>query len=94
MSILGDQVITAVSDDLLIISIIAQQYFGRDGERYTSYDALDKGFYAVSNFIKQADLTDIQVHHQKIGAGLGGGDWGVIEAIIQSHLPNTHLWVL
>lgn len=92
---LGDIIVTAVTPDLglLVVSIIGQQFFGRDGKRYTSYDALDTGFKEVASLIDDLD-SSIDVHHPLIGAGLGGGDWQIIEAIIKSHLPGTHLWVM
>jgi O-acetyl-ADP-ribose deacetylase (regulator of RNase III) len=93
--VLGDIIVSAPTDDLLIVSIIGQQFFGRDGKRYTSYDALDVGFKEIATMIAELDLdVEADVHHPLIGAGLGGGDWSIIEAIIKAHLPDTHLWVL
>ena len=40
-------------------------------------------------------LTDENVHHPMIGAGLGGGDWEVIQPIIENIIGfRTTLWVL
>lgn len=92
--LLGNIIVSAPTDDLLIVSIIGQQFFGRDGKRYTSYDALDVGFKEIATMIAELDLdVEADVHHPLIGAGLGGGDWQIIEAIIKSHLPRTHLWI-
>ena len=91
--LLGDIIVTAVTPDLLVVSIIGQQFFGRDGKRYTSYDALDIGFKEVATLVDDLKLN-VEVHHPLLGAGLGGGDWQIIEAIIKSHLTGTHLWVM
>lgn len=84
--------------ELLILNIVAQLDYGRDGIRYTSYDALDTGFKSIAEFLKVATDDPLNVHFPAIGCGLGGGDWNVVEAIINSNLtaPNISntLWVL
>jgi O-acetyl-ADP-ribose deacetylase (regulator of RNase III) len=68
--------------------------------KMTSYDALDECFIAVKNYC--------EVHYPegcviglpyKIGCGLGGGDWEIVEAIIrknfaQSKSIDVEIWVL
>jgi O-acetyl-ADP-ribose deacetylase (regulator of RNase III) len=73
-------------DDQYILNMITQENYGvTPGKRYVSYDAID------SIFSRLNDFEEIAI--PKIGAGLGGGDWKVIEAIINSRTPNTKVYV-
>ena len=74
------QVITQTSNGKYIINAMTQQFFGRDGKRYVSYDAVA----TVMRWVNDSGIP--QVAMPMIGAGLGGGDWSVIEAIIESEL--------
>ena len=66
---------------LLIANCITQNLFGRDGSKFVSYDAIHTCFVALERIAKMTGMT---INIPRIGAGLGGGDWTVIEAIINS----------
>jgi O-acetyl-ADP-ribose deacetylase (regulator of RNase III) len=82
------------SKNLFIANAITQEYFGTD-RRHVNYAAIAKVFMEV---FRQAKTTDLEVHFPKIGAGLGGGDWDIIEAIINDCDPQNQVkkvcWVL
>lgn len=86
-SIVGIVVWTSeLGGDLLIANAITQETFGRDTyTRYVSYDAIDTCFRHINHI---ATNRDMKVHIPKIGAGLGNGNWEVIEAII-NHRVKT-----
>ena len=73
------ELITA--DSLLIANCITQNLFGRNGSKYVSYDAIHTCFTTLERI---AVTTDMTINIPRIGAGLGGGDWNVIEAVITS----------
>lgn len=63
----------------IIANCIIQIDYGRlEGHRYVSYDAVDE----VMAFLDTKSYTRIAM--PMIGAGLGGGSWGVIEKIIEA----------
>lgn len=68
----------------VIIHAITQQYYGKDGRRYVSYDAIANAMAAV-----EENLYGETIAMPKIGSGLAGGDWNVIEAIIESELKTV-----
>lgn len=79
---LGGVSVSRYSDTLTLVSAITQEFYGRDGKRYVSYDAVNSAFllvYALASY-----YSFEQIVFPKIGAGLGGGDWNVIEACIVS----------
>lgn len=101
---LGTNVIYYHSDNLVIVNAITQRYYGRDGKKYVSYDAVDDCMRELNELLgldsTVTQLLDnkpcIDVHFPKLGADLGGGDWNVIEQIIDNRIVNArkHLYIL
>ncbi len=73
--------VSLTADSLLIANCITQNLFGRNGSKYVSYDAIHTCFTTLERI---AVATDMTINIPRIGAGLGGGDWNVIEAVITS----------
>lgn len=68
-----------------VINMFAQQHYGYDGRRYTSYDA----FWNCLNLIKQSVPTDKKIGFPyNIGCGLGGANWNVILTMIDTVLAD------
>ena len=78
----------AISGQLYTIhNVITQNRYGKDGKQYVSYDAVDTGMWSVAMSVGlQAGIS-----MPKIGAGLGGGHWPIIEAIINHRLSRHKL---
>lgn len=74
-----------VMDDLLIINGITQEFYGRNGKRYVNYAAICEVFKQA---IPVAWCHDYTLNFPKIGAGRGGGDWKVIEQLINDCDPE------
>ena len=70
-----------VNDKQTVINMFAQQYYGYDGKRYTSYDA----FWACLGGIR-----DSVPKGSKIGCGLGGANWEVIFRMIEQVLGEDY----
>lgn len=87
---MGDIQVVQVDLDLFVVNMVSQQFYGSDGQKYTSYDALDTCLRKIS--IKNKGI--MPVHHPLIGCGLGGGHWPVVEQLLNQHLPNSTLWIL
>lgn len=87
---LGSYSKVGVSKDLFVVNMIAQ-------ERYVNYAAVALGFRTLFDEIEKSGSI-LPVHFPLIGAGLGGGDWNIIEQIIQDADPYDkivkNLWIL
>ena len=81
--LLGNIVSSAQDDGRIIHNAITQEFYGRDAKTYVSYWAIAEVFSKLESY----NLGRIAL--PKIGAGLGGGDWSVIEAIIENTLVRT-----
>ena len=77
----------SVSSMLFIANAITQQNYGTD-RRHVNYWAIANVFKEV---IRQATNTKSVVHFPKIGAGLGGGRWEIIEEIINDCDPENRV---
>lgn len=84
---LGRIQIIDINDNQAVINMAAQQYYGYDGMRYTSYDA----FWECLNKIKQTIPTGHSLGFPaKIGCCRGGANWNVIKAMIEEVLGNDY----
>lgn len=76
-----------------ILNAITQDFYGRSQVKYVSYDAMNSVFIQVARDFHK----DAPINFPKIGAGLGGGEWSIISAIIEHHLKdftNVTCWEL
>ncbi len=80
-----------------ILNCFTQVNYGRD-RRHTDYDAVSACFKQIAEIVTQncqapaaEDAGHAALALPRIGAGLGGGDWGRILPIIKEHLdPLQH----
>lgn len=77
---LGSIVPVATLDGKIIVNAITQDGFGRDGRVYVDYDAIESCFEIINQRVDSWEVTEVAM--PRIGAGLGGGDWAIIESII------------
>ena len=74
-------------NDLYIANAITQEFYGTN-RRHVNYWAIANTFKEV---FRQANVVKATVHFPKIGAGLGGGRWDIIEAIINDCDPENRV---
>lgn len=80
---LGEVCFTKGGENLTLACMFTQEFYGRDGKKYMSYEAFFNSFRKVADY---HDASTIVM--PKIGAGLGGGDWDIIEGLIGVILEN------
>jgi len=80
-----------INNTLIIANMIAQHDLDEiDNIPPIRYDALENCLNQVANYSK---IKNAQVIGPKFGAGLAGGDWNIIEKIIQNKLCNQNVQV-
>lgn len=77
---LGSVQFVGVGGNITVANMLAQDGFGGVAIKYDALRACLKKVYLFAN------KNQMQVVAPKIGAGLGGGDWNVIQKIIQDEL--------
>lgn len=82
---LGMVGLVSVEPTVWVANIIGQSDYLRSGASHDippiRYEALRKGFRGLVKWIQGRDI-DISVHTPRIGCGLAGGDWALIEPLI------------
>jgi len=70
----------------LIANCITQEFYGSDGTQYCSYEGIRSCFKNIHAQLYYSKRKSLAI--PKIGAGLGGGDWAIIENIINTELKS------
>ena len=74
-------------DEKLICNLFAQLHYAPKQLRHTSYDSLVEGFLTIK------ELYEGDIAMPLIGCGLGGGDWKIVSAIIESIFDDRDIYV-
>lgn len=87
---LGNVDIVLITDsepDRFVLNLYAQDNYGYNGLRYTSYDAFAMCLGQVSAIVPKGHTIGFP---KNIGCGLGGGNWKVIYALIEEILGKDY----
>lgn len=94
---LGKNIFHYHSEHVIIANAITQQYYGYDGKKYVSYDAIHDAFTEINNLcieLQNIRQDDIIIHFPEIGSGLGGGSSSVIMEIINTCIDDKFKTIL
>ena len=73
-----------------VVNMFAQAFYGYNGSRYTSYDA----FWNCLNELKNQIPKDSTIAFPyKIGCGLGGANWKIIEKMIDVVFKDYRVFI-
>lgn len=65
-----------------IINAYTQGYYGYDSKQYVDYEAIKQAFRQIKMLYDMNPQAPARIGIPKIGSKRGGGDWNVIERII------------
>lgn len=84
-----------VGGNTLVINMIAQHETIKTNSKPLDYEALFKCLKDVRPYALFGDVTEgsASVHMPRIGCGLAGGNWEVVEAIIEKTLDGLDVYV-
>ena len=85
--LLGDIQLVQVDKNHTVINMFAQEHYGYDGRRYTSYDGFWSCLGRILEFVPEGATIGFPSH---IGCGLGGGNWEVIKTMIEQVLDEDY----
>jgi O-acetyl-ADP-ribose deacetylase (regulator of RNase III) len=82
---LGDVHFVRVDENTIIANMIAQEGIGPDdnGRPPIRYTALRKALYQVDYYAWMNHEHNTSIHMPRIGCGLAGGRWELVEELIQ-----------
>ena len=88
--LLGKIQAVSVDKNKVVINMYAQDHFGYDGARYTSYDALDDCLNKVKRYCLEHKFNRIALPY-KMSSVRGGADWDVVQAMIAAAFRDTDI---
>lgn len=89
--ILGTTQFVLVESDIVVANIIGQNGVRTPkNPRPVDYNAIKEGFRFVRKF---AIENQASIHMPRIGCGLAGGDWSIIESLIVDELTSIDVTV-
>lgn len=90
---LGNIQLVFVEEELIVCNMIAQEGIRRtsDSPAPIRYKALQS---CLNKLAEEASVRKASVHMPRIGCGLAGGSWEVIEPMIINTLSNNHIPVV
>jgi hypothetical protein len=77
---MGTYSVAVLSDNFHIFNLYGQFHFGRN-KRHTDYTAVVNGLERIKEYALESGLKRLGCP-KYMGCKLGGGDWGVVYAII------------
>jgi O-acetyl-ADP-ribose deacetylase (regulator of RNase III) len=87
---LGRVHVSSPRDQMQIASIVAQHGYGQASRPRVRYNALRQGLSAVAQLAREIGAT---VHMPRIGTGLAGGSWDIVEELIWDTLGRAGVHV-
>lgn len=89
---LGDVQFVMVDDDVTVCNLIGQHGVGvgKGDVPPIRYDAIYQGLTQIEHFAFQQHAT---IHMPRMGSGLAGGSWRIMEAIIAKVCKRTEVYV-
>lgn len=87
----GDVQFVNVDTNLYVCNLAGQYHYGREKVCYTIYEAVELGLIKVNHFCVTQKLQAYIPY--KMGCNLAGGDWKIMEKIINKVIPNAIICV-
>ncbi len=79
------------NDDLVFAFLVGQMGYGRV-DRQTNYGALSNALHELRRLISLNSYQYFPVYFPyKMGCGLGGGSWEVVEELLEYYFPNGYI---
>lgn len=85
---LGKLQFVQVAEELFIGNVFAQNRYGYDKKRYTSYGAWEKAIPEIVKFFNGQEYIYPIYAPYMIGCDRGGGNWNVVSTIIEEYVPD------
>ena len=82
------QVSQPTEPKLIVCNLAGQDGYGRD-RQYTEYEAVRECLIKLQAKAQKLGLSSSIYFPYKMGCGLGGGDWSIIESMIAEYCPDS-----
>lgn len=87
---LGTIQVVKVETNKYVVNMFAQDKYGYDGKRYTSYDALDNCLHQVAEFCHNEMIDYIAIPYN-MSCDRGGASWNVVFSLIENAFKDNFI---
>lgn len=79
--LLGECQLVQVNDNQYVANLFGQNYYGKDGKRYTNYEALYKSLEGLANQMSKHNLKSVAIPYN-MSCCRGGAKWQIVVGMI------------
>lgn len=90
--VLGTVLPVMVTENQRVLNLFAQFNYGYDGDRYTSYDAMDTCLRKVANKCKETGAKSVALPYH-MSCDRGGANWNIIMEMIRQHFEDLDITI-
>lgn len=90
--LLGECQLVQINDHQHVANLFGQNYYGRDGKRYTSYDGIYDALTSLAVQMMDNGMKLLAIPY-KMSSDRGGADWNVVLAMIESVFKDTNVTI-
>ena len=88
--LLGECQLVQINDNQYVANLFGQNYYGKDGKRYTSYDAIYEALTSLRQQMMGDNLKSLAIPFH-MSCDRGGADWKVLIAMFCSIFEETDI---
>jgi O-acetyl-ADP-ribose deacetylase (regulator of RNase III) len=88
--LLGNCQLVQINDNQYVANLFGQNYYGKDGKRYTSYDAIYEALTSLRQQMTNDNLKSLAIPFH-MSCDRGGADWKVLIAMLCSVFEETDI---
>ncbi len=90
--LLGECQLVQINDNQHVANLFGQNYYGRDGKRYTSYDGIYDALVSLASQMKDNNMNSVAFPYH-MSSDRGGADWSIISIMITAVFKGTDVTV-
>lgn len=90
--LLGTIQVVPINDKQAVINLFAQDNYGYDGGRYTSYDAIDTCLLNVADRCRKEGKKSMALPYH-MSCDRGGANWNIILEMIKEHFADLDITI-
>ena len=90
--VLGSCLLVDINNEQYVANLFGQDRYGRDGKRYTDYEALYKSLERLVAQMVGINKKSVAFPY-KMSSDRGGADWNVVLAMIESVFKDTDVTI-
>lgn len=81
-----------INDNQKVFNLFGQHRYGYDGERYTSYDAIDSCLKKTADYCVEHNVASIALPWH-MSCDRGGANWNIIMEMIKQHFEKLDITI-